>query len=80
MAVEVNTDRRGVEIKWDAAKVGAADEEVEIRSENPDTGDVSTRKVKNDGLGTVTYPGDYTGKSNISVKGSLGSDSGTISV
>lgn len=78
--VEINTDRRGVEIKWDAAAVGAPDEDVEIRAENPDTGDVSTRTVKNDGLGTVTYPGDYSGASNVTVTGSAGSDTGTITV
>ena len=76
MAVEVNFDRKAVEITWDVDAVEG--DTVDIRTENE--GDVSGRKdIPNDGRATLTYPNDFTGSTHVVVTGSEGgSDEGTI--
>ncbi len=78
--VEINTDRRGVEIKWDTSLVQG--DTVTIKSTNQEDPDnPSTRETKNDGFATVTFPADYEGSADVTVTGSdSGTDSGTISV
>ncbi len=78
MAVEVNFDRKAIEITWDTEL--ATGETVDIRTENE--GDVSGRvDLKNDGRATLTYPADFSGSTHVVVTGSDGgSDEGTIEV
>ncbi len=78
--VEINTDRRGVEIKWDTSLVKG--HHVTIKAVNQeDPHNPSTRETKNDGYATVTFPADYEGSADVTVTGSdHGTDSGTISV
>lgn len=78
MAVEVNVNRKAVEITWDKSLVQG--ETVNIRTENE--GDVSGRvDLKNDGRATLTYPADFTGTTHVTVTGADGgSDEGTIEV
>jgi hypothetical protein len=78
VAVEVNFDRKAIEITWDTEL--ATGETVDIRTENE--GDVSGRvDLKNDGRATLTYPADFSGSTHVVVTGSDGgSDEGTIEV
>lgn len=78
MAVEINFDRKAVEITWDQSLVHG--DTVDIRTENEN--DVSGRTgVKNDGRATVTYPAEFTGSTLVTVTGSDGGeDSGTIDI
>ena len=78
MAVEINNDRKAVEIKWDTSLVDG--DTVDISTENGD--DRSGRLgVDNDGLATLTYPSDFVGETKVTVVGSDGgSDEGTISI
>jgi hypothetical protein len=78
MAVEVNFDRKAVEITWDKSLTQG--ETVDIRTENE--GDVSGRvDLKNDGRATLTYPADFSGSTLVTVTGSDGGeDTGTIEV
>ena len=78
MAVEVNFDRKAVEITWDASLVQG--ETVDIKTSNEE--DVSGRTgLKNDGRATLTYPADYSGSSHVVVTGvDGGEDSGDITV
>jgi hypothetical protein len=80
MAVETDVERKAVSITWD--KDALQGEKVDIRCENPDTGDVSTiDNVKNDGQHVVTFPNDYTGTSNVTVTDASGNvEEGTIQV
>ncbi len=80
MAVEINTDRRGVEVKWDASLVQG--DSVTIKCTNQEDPDnPSTKDTKNDGFATVTFPAGYSGSADVTVTGSDGgTDSGTISV
>lgn len=78
MAVEINFDRKAVEVTWDTDVV--LGDTVDIKTEND--GDVSGRtNVKNDGRATLTYPADFTGTTHVTVTGSdSGSDEGDIAV
>jgi len=78
--VEVSLDRKAVEIVWDSVLVHG--KKVEIKCVNPDGGDVSTRShVLNDGRAVVTFPKDYEGECEVTVKGVGGTeDSGVIMV
>jgi hypothetical protein len=78
MAVEKDTERKAVNIKWDKAAVGA---NAIATCTNPDTGDVSTTDdLGGDGFGVITFPSDYKGKCDITVTGNVGEDTGTITV
>lgn len=78
MSVEVNVTRKAVNITWDSDKVGS---NPVARCTNPDTGDVSvTGNLGADGFGVITFPDDYTGTCDITVKGDDGEDSGSIEV
>ena len=76
--VEVNVDRKAVEVTWDTSLVKG--DTVDIKTENE--GDVSGRvDLKNDGRATLTYPADYSGQTTVTVTGSEGGeDSGVITV
>lgn len=79
MAVEVLNVRKAVEITWDTDVVKGKN--VEIVSENIIDGDVSTRKVENDGKAVVTFPEGYAGEVKITVKGAgKTSDNGVVNV
>jgi hypothetical protein len=68
MAVEVDSTRKAVSIKWDADAIDA--ELVDIKAENVATGDVSTRNaLPNDGQAVLTYPDDFTGTSHVTIVG-----------
>ena len=76
MAVEVNMERKAVEITWDTELV--LGDTCNISTENGD--DRSGRNdVKNDGYATLSYPNDFHGQTLVVVEGSEGgSDEGTI--
>lgn len=78
MSVEINFDRKAVEITWDQSLVQG--DTVDIRTESDD--DVSGRTdVKNDGRATLTFPKDFSGSTHVTVTGSDGgTDEGDISV
>ena len=78
--VEVSLDRKAVEIVWDSVLVHG--KKVDIKCENPDGGDVSTRShVLNDGRAVITFPKDYEGECKVTVTGASGtSDDGMIMV
>lgn len=79
MAVELNIDRKAVEVTWDTDVVKG--KKVEIRCENILDGDVSTRKTENDGHAVVTFPAGYSGEVKVIVTGAGGSmDEGVINV
>ena len=64
MAVEVNVERKGVEVTWDA---GDYDGEVTIVATG-DAGDKhNTRSMKNDGKALLAYPADFKGMSSVQV-------------
>jgi hypothetical protein len=66
MAVEIDSSRKAVNIKWDVDAVGS--ERVDIHSLNPATGDTSQRlDLVNDGYAVLTYPVDFTGTSRVVV-------------
>ncbi len=79
MAVEIALDRKAVEITWDKDALNG--NKVEIRCVNPDGGDVSTKKTANDGRAVVTFPKDYSGKTEVTVSGAGNTvETGTIEV
>ncbi len=79
MSVELSLDRKAVEITWDKDALNG--NKVEIRCVNPDGGDVSTKKTANDGRAVVTFPKDYSGTTEVEVRGAGGTvESGTIEV
>src|SRR5262245_7770829 len=62
MAVQIDSERKAVNITWDADQVGA--DQVDVWAINPETGDVSTRTdLVNDGACVLTYPYEFTGTS-----------------
>jgi hypothetical protein len=78
MAVEVNFDRKAVEITWDASLVGGR--LVDIKTTNGDDSSGRTG-VANDGRATLTYPSDFKGTTQVTVTGEDGGeDSGTIEI
>lgn len=79
MAVEVLNVRKAAEITWDTDVVKG--KKVEIVCENTLDGDLSTRKVENDGKAVVTFPEGYSGEVKITVTGAGGSaDNGVVNV
>jgi hypothetical protein len=79
MAVEILNVRKAAEITWDTDTVKGKN--VEIVCENVLDGDLSTRKVENDGKAVITFPEGYAGEVNITVKGAgQTSDSGVVNV
>jgi hypothetical protein len=66
MAVEIDSERKAVNIKWDVDKVQS--DRVDIYTKNPATGDKSSKLDQlNDGYNVVTYPNDFSGVSNVLV-------------
>jgi hypothetical protein len=80
MAVTVNIDRTAVELLYDDTLVQG--DTIDVRAENPDDGDVSTRDgLRNDGRFTWTFPKNYSGTAVFTVTGSDGGDdTGTVTV
>ncbi len=78
MAVSVNIDRNAVELLYDSSLVQG--DTVDVRAENDDDGDVSTRDgLANDGRFTWTFPQGYKGTAVFTVTGSDGGeDTGTV--
>ena len=78
MAVELNFDRKAVEITWDASLVGGRT--VDIKTTNGDDSSGRTG-VANDGRATLTYPVDFVGSTDVTVTGEDGGeDTGTIQI
>jgi hypothetical protein len=64
MAVETDSERKAVNIKWDANALNG--DTVDLKAENAD--DVSTRPdIPNDGYAVITYPADYHGTSHVTI-------------
>jgi hypothetical protein len=78
MAVEVNIDRIAKELTYDDTEVQG--DTINVRAENPDDADVSTRDdLKNDGRFVWTWPSDFKGETHFTVAGSDGgADKGTV--
>ena len=81
MTVTVNTERKGVEIRWDP---GDYDGQVQIFAVGAE-GDVhNTAPSPNDGLAGLAYPSGFNGRSAIEIRKADGSgevvDSGVINV
>jgi Bacterial Ig domain len=78
MTVAPNFERRAVELTYDKSLVDG--DTIDVRAENPEDGDVSTRDgLKNDGRFVWTYPVGFTGTSKFTVTGSDGGeDSGEV--
>lgn len=79
MAVEINTERKAVELKWDPT---ALEGDVMLKCTNPANEDVSVRQnLKNDGYATVTFPADYKGKCHVVISDSeLHTEEGDITI
>jgi hypothetical protein len=78
--VEINVERKAVEIKWDASLSDSAS--VVIRATG-EAGDVhNTASLPNDGLAPVSYPSSFSGSSFIEILDEAGEvfDSGDIAV
>lgn len=79
MAVELSLDRKAIEITWDVHAVKG--NKAHIRCVNPEGGDVSEKMTLNDGRAVLTFPKDYSGDTEITVRGNGNSyDWGMISV
>lgn len=81
MTVVLNTQRKGVSLKWDVAD-GDGDKEVTLYATG-DNDDVHNKvPQKNTGEAGVFYPSDFSGSSEIEIRDADGNvlDSGTISV
>jgi hypothetical protein len=80
MTVTLDLTRKAISIAWDTTV--ATGGTVDIKAENPATGDVSTRDgLVNDGLAVYTFPRDYSGTAHFTVTGSDGGvDEGDITV
>lgn len=80
MAVEINVERKAVEIKWDAADY---DGEVRVVATG-EAGDVhNTSDMPNDGKAVLSYPADFVGESTIQVLGVSDDqvvDEGTVTI
>ena len=65
MAVEVNVERKGVEIKWDPSDYEG---DVVVYAEGM-AGDVhNTAVMPNDGFAVLSYPADFEGTSHVEVR------------
>jgi hypothetical protein len=82
MGVEVNVERKAVEVKWDAEAGGAGDDGVTVYAQGKDGEWHNTAQMPNDGLAALSYPADFTGESYVEVRDANGEvlDSGTIEV
>ncbi len=80
MAVEINVERKAVEVRWDPDFTES--EFVDLKAENAATGDKSNRTaLVNDGYATITYPADYHGTSTITISDADGNEeTGEITV
>lgn len=79
MAVSINTERKGVEVSWDASLSKRRNVVLRFTRDN----DISeTMEVKNDGLALVSYPAHFSGTSYVEVMTKNGKvfDSGEITV
>lgn len=78
MAVEINFERPGYEVTYDKGEVSG--DTVDVRAENAEDGDVSTRTgLANDGRFVWTWPKDFAGTTSFLVTGSDdGEDSGEV--
>lgn len=78
MGVEVDTERKAVNVRWDSEALSG--ETVDLKAESND--DVSTRPgIPNDGYAVVTFPAGYSGESHITITDADGNvEEGTISV
>jgi hemolysin activation/secretion protein len=78
MTVAPNFERTAVELTYDKSLVEG--DTINVRAENPEDGDVSTRDdLKNDGRFVWTVPAGYKGVSQFTVAGSEGgSDTGEV--
>jgi hypothetical protein len=78
MAVEVNVERKAVEVKWET---GDYDGTVTVFAQGADGDWHNTSDMPNDGHCVLSYPADFEGESYVEVEGSDGViDSGTIQV
>lgn len=67
MTVKKSLTRKAIVVEWDPA-LAHADDLVDIKATNPDTGDISDRKgLKNDGEAVFTVPADYKGSAHFTV-------------
>jgi Big-like domain-containing protein len=80
MAVELSFDRTARELTYDQSLVEG--DTVDVRAENDEDGDVSTRDgLANDGRFVYTWPADFKGTTHFTVTGSEGGeDSGSVTV
>jgi hypothetical protein len=71
MAVEKDSSRKAVTIKWD--KDAIVGDLVDITVEHVADGDLTTRQLlPNDGQAVITYPVEFNGISHITVEGRRG--------
>ena len=66
MAVEINVERKAIEIKWDASDY-QGNVKVVATGEAGDTH--NTSDMPNDGKAVLSYPADFSGTSTIQVLG-----------
>lgn len=80
MAVEVNVERKAVEVKWDEAASEASP--VVVYALGSDNEWHNTAEMPNDGRAALSYPADFEGSSLVEVRDLDGNviDSGTIEV
>ncbi len=81
MAVQKNTERKGVSLTWDVA-AGDEEKDVTVYATGED-GDVHNKlPQKNTGEAGVFYPNDFSGSSEIEIRDADGNvlDSGTVTV
>lgn len=66
MTVEVNVERKAVEVKWDVSDYEGDVKLIAVGA----AGDVhNTRDMPNDGKAVLSYPADFSGTSAIQVVG-----------
>lgn len=74
MTVTVITQRKVVEVGWDRTQVQGAFASMQVDDEEK-------RSVENDGKANLTFPNDFEGEVNVTIRGSKkGSETGTITV
>jgi len=80
MAIALSLDRTARELTYDQSLVEG--DTIDVRAENAEDGDVSTRTgLANDGRFVYTWPDDFSGTTHFTVTGSEGGeDTGSISV
>lgn len=65
MSVEINVERKGVEIRWDPGDYTGT---VVVYAEGM-AGDVhNTAEMPNDGFAVLSYPADFVGTSSVEVR------------